>query len=139
MSNPYLAMRTRWRLLFWCSLGALIGVAWLAKDFHMSLRSWANLQLIGMIAACGFAFGAMVKDTRERWPAAAALVCAAPMGQQWYRVFFVLPDVLRFLGLPGLMMIAGSVGTLGVALYILAVRPPPAPEDPIPRARSARA
>ena len=132
-------MRTRWRLLFWCSLGALIGVAWLAQSFQMSLWSWMNLQLIGLIAASGFAFGAMVKDTRVRWPAAAALVGAAPMGQDLYHAFFVLPDFVRIAGVPGLVMIAGSAGTIGVAIYILAVRPPPLPDERIPHARSARA
>ena len=132
-------MRTRWRLLFWCSLGTLIGVAWLAKSFQMSLWSWMNLQLLGMIVASGFAFGAMVKDVRDRWPAAAALVCAAPMGQALYRAFFVLPSLVQITGVPGLVMIAGSAGTIGVAIYILAVRPPPPPDERIPRARSARA
>jgi hypothetical protein len=132
-------MRTRWRLLFWCSLGTLIGVAWLAKSFEMSLWSWVNLQMIGLIVASGFAFGAMVKDMRVRWPAAAALVCAAPMGQGLYRVFFMLPSFVRLTGLPGLVMIAGSAGTIVIAIYILAVRPPPPPDERIPHARSAYA
>ena len=98
-----------------------------------------NLQLLGMVGASGLAFGAMVKDSRDRRLAAAALVCAAPMGQALYSSFSVLPELLRFTGVPGLLMLAGSAGTIGVAIYILAVRPPPPPEDRIPRARSTPA
>lgn len=132
-------MRTRWRLLFCCSLGTLIGVAWLASSFHTSLWSLMNLQLLGMIIASGLAFGAMVKDSRDRRLAAAVLVCAAPMGQGLFQSFLILPYLMRFTGVPGVLMLAGSVGTIGVAIYILAVRPPPPSDDRIPRARSASA
>lgn len=132
-------MRTRWRILFCCSLGTLIGVTWLASRFHTSLWSWVNLQMLGMIVASAVAFGAMVKESRDRRLAAAALVCAAPMAQALYRSISILPDLLRVTGAPGLLMLAGSAGTIGVAIYILVKQPPPPPDDRIPRARSTPA
>ena len=129
-------MRNRWRKLFCCSLTALIGNAWLAKSFHSSWELWLNVQILGMIAATGFAFGGVVTDTRKRWPAAAALVCAAPMGQALYSAITMLPSLLRFTGVPGLLMIAGSASAICIAIYILATPPPPVPVERIPTARS---
>jgi hypothetical protein len=120
-----------------CSLVALAGNAWLAESFHSSWESWLNIQILGMIAAAGFGFGGVVTDTRKRWPAAAALVCAAPMGQALYSVVSVLPSILRFTGVAGLSIIAGSVSAICVAIYILVAPPPPVPDERIPRARSA--
>jgi cytochrome bd-type quinol oxidase subunit 2 len=119
-----------------CSLAALIGNAWLAESFESSWVSWLNIQILGMIAATGLAFGAVVTDTRRRWPAAAALVCLAPMGQALLGVVSMLPSILRLTGLAGLLTIAGSVSAICVAIYILVTPPPPIPTDPIPRARS---
>jgi hypothetical protein len=119
-----------------CSLAALIGNAWLAERFDSSWVSWLNIQILGMIAAAGLAFGAVVTDTRKRWPAAAALVCLAPMGQALSGVVVMLPSILRFTGMAGLLTIGGSVGAICVAIYILVTAPPPVPTDPIPRARS---
>jgi hypothetical protein len=119
-----------------CSLVALSGNAWLAERFHASWGSWLNVQILGMIAAAGLGFGGVVTATRKRWPAAAALVCAAPMGQALYSAVSMLPAILRFTGLAGLTMIAGSASAIGIAIYILVVPPPPVPEERIPRARS---
>ena len=129
-------MRNRWRNLFCCSLTSLIGVAWLADSFDSSWANWLNLQILGMIVATGFAFGAVVTDTRKRWPAAAALVCAAPMGQALYSAITTLPSILRFTGVPGLLMIAGSASAICVAIYILVAPPPLLPEPRLPPARS---
>jgi hypothetical protein len=129
-------MRTRWRNLFCCSLVALIGNAWLAESFHTSWVSWLNVQILGMVAATGFGFGGVVTSTRKRWPAAAALVCAAPMGEALYSALSAMPSILRFIGVAGLTMIAGSVGAIVMAIYILVVAPPLIPEERIPRARS---
>jgi hypothetical protein len=129
-------MRIRWRNLFVCSLVALIGNAWLAERLETSWEIWLNIQILGMVAASGIGFGGLVTSTRKRWPAAAALVCTAPMGQALFSSAALLPSFLRSTGLPGLMMIAGSIGSIGVAIYILVVAPPPIPHEPLPRARS---
>jgi len=46
-----------------------------------------------------------------------------------------LPAIIRFVGLPGLVMILGSIATMAVACFILLTKVPPVPADPIPRAR----
>src|SRR5262245_26155414 len=117
------------------ALATLIGVAWLIQRWDLLLASWINIQLLGMIAATGVAFGAMVKDVRARWPAAVVLVCAAPMSQALLKPLLDLPGIIRYVGLPGLLMILGSIATMGVACFILIAKVPPIPADPIPRAR----
>jgi len=128
-------MVTRWRALFGSALFALCGVAWLARSLDMSLATWISAQLLGMIAACGFAFGGVVTGTRKRWPAAAALVCASPMGQVLSH-FSMLPGLIRMVGVPGVVWIVGCLATIAVAIVILVLPPPPIPFDPIPPART---
>jgi hypothetical protein len=131
-------MRTRWRNLFCFSLLALLGNLWLNASFHWSWDSWTNAPILGLVAAAGLAIGAAVTDTRKRWPAAVALVCLAPFGQFLYSVISEseVSAILRFIGMPGVLIIAGSAGALCIAIHILVVPPPPPPIDPIPRARS---
>jgi hypothetical protein len=128
-------MRGRWTLLFYMAIATLVGVAWLARVFGASLASWINLQLAGMIAASIVAFVAMIRNIRERWPAAIALVCAAPMGEMLARAVLDLPWLITYLGLPGVLLIGGSAATIGVAIFILIAKVPPKPSDPIPRAK----
>src|SRR6185295_11684081 len=105
-------MHTRWRLLFFSALSALIGVAWLAEAFHMSMLRWLNVQLLGMILAAIVSFAALVTNTRRRWPAAVALICAGPMAQGLYHALKILPDFLRLTRTPGVLMIVGSLGAI---------------------------
>jgi cytochrome bd-type quinol oxidase subunit 2 len=129
-------MRIRWRTLFCFSLLALLGNVWLNASFHWSLASWVNAPILGLLAAAGVALAAAITDTRKRWPAAVALVCLAPFGQFLYHVISELPSILRFLGMPGVLILTGSAGALCMAIHILVVAPAPAPIDPLPRARS---
>jgi hypothetical protein len=128
-------MRGRWTLLFYMAIAALVGVAWLARSFGGSLTSWINLQMLGMIAASVIAFVAMIRNVRERWPAAVALICAAPMAEMLSRALLDVPWLIGYLGLPGILMIGGSVATIAVAIYILIAKVPPKPSEPIPTAR----
>jgi hypothetical protein len=128
-------VRGRWTLLFYMAVATLVGVAWLARRFDSSLASWINIQMLGMIAASGIAFVAMIRNIRERWPAAVALICAAPMAEMLSRALLDVPWLIQYLGLPGVLMIGGSVATIGVALFILIAKVPPKPSDPIPRAK----
>jgi hypothetical protein len=129
-------MRTRWRNLFCFSLLALLGNLWFDASFRWSWESWINAPILGVLAAAGLALTAAVTDTRKRWPAGVALVCLAPFGQILYSVISELPSILRFLGMPAVLILAGAVGALCIAIHILVVPPSPAPLDPIPRARS---
>jgi Na+-transporting NADH:ubiquinone oxidoreductase subunit NqrB len=123
-------MRSRWRFLFCCSLATLIGVTWLFGGFS------ASLPLLGLTATAGVAFAAMVSNTRMRWPAALALVGAAPMGQAVYPWLSALPwlrisEVLRLEAI-----LVALLGALLGAAYLLIVPPPTVPDDRIPRARA---
>jgi hypothetical protein len=127
-------MRTRWRWLFCSSLAALLGFAWLVDHFELS--HWLHLPVLGLVASAGIAFVCMVTNSHKRWPAALALLCAAPMGESLLSSLSRLPRFLVFLGAPGMLTVVGVLGTLASAGYLLAVPPPPSPDEPIPSART---
>jgi hypothetical protein len=124
-------MRTRWRYLFFSSLGALIGVSWLDATL------WFNLPMLGMCATAVIAFTAMVNRTRSRTPAAFALLCAAPMIQNVIASLEVLPLLIQYAAFASLLLLAGILGTIASACHLLVVPPPPRPSSPLPRARVA--
>jgi len=128
-------VKPRWTTLFYCALSALVGVAWLAQKFEMSLLSWLNVQLVGMIGASIVAFFAMIRNVDQKWPAAVALVCAAPMGIATLQFLPNLGGLLQFIGGAGLLFIGGAIATIAVAIGILAMPAPPRREDPLARAR----
>jgi len=129
-------MRARWRLLFWISLGALIGLAWVAQTFHAPLWGFVNVPFLGMVAAAAVAFYAMVTATAEKWPALVVLVCAVPMALDLFRALSAWAYFIGTVGIPAALFLAGSSGTIGVAVYILVVPPAkPPPEEPIARAQ----
>lgn len=113
-----------------------MGVAWLTRNFQTPFSYWLDLPVLGLILTAGVAYAGLMTDTRKRWPAAVALLCAAPMGQGFYQSLSTLPQFLRYAELPGLLMFGGMVGTIASAGYMLVVAPPPLPVDRIPRARS---
>ena len=122
--------------MFGCALGALIGFAWLAQRFDSSWSRWLNVQLAGMIIACGIAFLAAATQTRQRWPAAIALGCALPMAWAVLARGISVHDLVEYLGAPGALMIGGSAATVAAALYVLCAPPPAIPVDRIPPART---
>jgi hypothetical protein len=128
-------MRERWRFLFVASLGALIGVTWWTRTVHLEWGIWLNIQLLGLIAACGLAFAAMALDLNRRWPAIAVLLSIAPMGQSVLSSLPHLPMLLRYLGIPALLWMVGTAATIAGAIYALAAAAPLPTLDPIPRAR----
>jgi len=130
-------MRTRWRILFCSSLITLIGVAWLAQREGTSWERWFNLELFGMMAASGLGFVGVKTETRNRLLAVLVLVCMLPTAQSIWTLVTMRPEMMRMLGAPGFAMISGSLATIGTALYILVVPPPPIPVEPLPRARAA--
>jgi len=124
----------RWQLLFWAALLSLVGVSWLAHDWGISLWSWLNVQLVGMIGASGFAFFALATRARVKWPAAAALVCASPMTVEMLRAATAIAPILAELGLPGILIVIGPLLTTTTAIWILVRSVPPPREDRIARA-----
>jgi hypothetical protein len=129
-------MRTRWRTLFACALLSLIGVAWLAQRFDASWSSWLNVQLAGQIGACLIGLLGAVTNTRARWPAALALICAAPMAHAMLIAGASIPELIRYTGAAGVLMVGGSCATVAVAIFVLVSAPPPIPVERIPPARA---
>jgi hypothetical protein len=113
-----------------------VGLSWLARSFGISLTALVGISLIGMVAASAVAFFAMIKDIRQKWPAAVVLVCAGPMALDVLRS---LPDVvvaIRYLGISFGVSVAGTIATVGMAISIVAKPiPDPPPSPPVAPAR----
>lgn len=122
-------------MLFWSSLATLIGVAWLTKKLGLGYSFWVNVGFVGMILATICAFYAMIREERAKWPAAAVLILAAPLGIDMIKALPHLFDLIRFIGASGALMILGTIATLASAIAILVMQPPPIPHDPVARAR----
>jgi len=131
-------MHRRWQLLFACSLVTLGCVAWLTESLPAGRSVWLNPALLGMLAACGTATAALVAGARRRWPAAVVVLCAAPLGCSVVELLPRLPQFVASLGVPGLLVIVGTLATLAIGLFTLVAQPPPPHfEDPVPRARAS--
>ena len=128
-------MRARWRLLFWISLGSLIGLSWVAQRMGAPMMGFMNVPFIGMVIAAIVAFGAMVTSVKDKWPAAVVIACGLPMALDMLRAWFGLPYFVREVGAPAALFLGGAAATFAQALFILLAQPPkPPPEDPIARA-----
>lgn len=128
-------MRARWRLLFWVSLVSLIGLAWVAQVFGASLLGLMTLPVMGMIAACTTSFVAMIRESRDTWPAWVVLVCSLPQAIDLIRALGFLPLFFERAGLGAVLFFAGAGATFAIALWIaLAAVPPPPQDDRIARA-----
>lgn len=128
-------MRARWRLLFWIVLGSLIGLSWVAQRMGAPMMGLVNVPFIGMVVAAIVAFGAMVTNTSDRWPAGVVIACWIPMALDMLRAAIVLPYFVHDVGAPAALFLGGAAATFAQALYILLAPPPkPPPEDPIARA-----
>lgn len=123
-------MKVRWTILFYSTLAALIGVSWLAHNFHISLISLVSASILGMLVGCGVAFYAMVKNVPEKWPAAIVLVCASPMALDTLQWIDDMPLLFRLVGFSIVLMGLGAVATAATAVAILALKPPAPPREP---------
>ncbi|HUS33004.1 MAG TPA: hypothetical protein VMZ53_31090 [Kofleriaceae bacterium] len=128
-------MKRRWTVLFYCALGSLIGMSWLAKSLDISLGSFWGVSLMGMIAASGVAFFAMWRNVPDKWPAAIVLTCAGPMILDVLRTIRELPMILRFFGPSIALVVIGAVATAGVSIAILVMQPPRPAAPPVAPAR----
>ena len=121
-------MKRRWTVLFYAALACLVGLSWLAKSLDISLASFMGVSLVGMLGATAMAFIAMIRDIREKWPAAVVLTCAGPMVLDSLKWIDDLPFIVRYFGMSFGLMTAGALATAATAIIILvreAPRPPP--------------
>jgi hypothetical protein len=123
-------MKLRWTILFYSTLAALAGVSWIAHSLDIGLRSLMTASLVGMIAACGVAFFAMIRAVPDKWPAAIVLVCASPMALDVVQWIDDLGVMFRFLGPSIVLMTAGAVATAVASVAILVAKPPAPPRQP---------
>jgi hypothetical protein len=131
-------MKRRWHLLGGSALTALIGTSWLAHRLHLPISFWVSVWLLGLMGSAAIAGWAAYADVRARWPAALALLGAAPAGQLLlFNLDANLWSGIRFLGLPYVLVLAGIASTVVTAIVILA-RKVPTREPPIAPARIER-
>lgn len=113
-----MSVRARWRLLFWAALIALVGVSWVAQRYGGHHLGLATPPVIGMLVAVVVAFLAMVTDARGRGPAWVVLACWLPAGADLVRALGWIGAFLAADGAAAVMMVVGSLATLGVGLWI---------------------
>jgi hypothetical protein len=124
-------IQARWMRLAFSTLFSLVGLFRLAMRYDgLETVRWFAVPLAGLLIATVVALWALLQRSRRRWPAAVALVSAAPMAQLVLR-FDVIGSLLR-LELPLVVMVLGSLGTVVTALVILLSRQ--VAPDPIARA-----
>jgi hypothetical protein len=128
-------VKPRWTVLFYSSVTALVGVSWLMQKFGLGYSIWLSAGLGGMVLATACAMFALVRNVRAKWPAAAVLILAAPMGVDMVKSLPVLRAALTWFGIGGVLMVVGTMATLASAIGILAMALPPAPTDRIASAR----
>src|SRR5262245_5273367 len=112
-------MRSRWRLLFWISLLALVGLSWTAQRLGISMLGIWTVPFLGMVLAAVIAFVAMIRVAPDAWPAAAVLAAAAPMGFDLYHALAHLGSFIDEVGFPAAVFIGGAFATIAMAVFIL--------------------
>ena len=128
-------MRRRWEWLIASSIVTLVGMAWTAARLDMSIQIWGGVKLGGMVICAGLAIWAAIARFPRKWPAAVALVCAAPLLLDIVRLLPSVAFMLRWFGLAGVMMLLGAIAVGTVSIVILGAKPPPPAVDRIARAR----
>jgi uncharacterized membrane protein YccC len=117
------------RLVFGC-VCSLLGVFCLAQQYREGLIiSLLAIQVAGLAAGGAIALWALIQRTTRRWPAAAVLVCAAPMAQLVLQPA-VLVDLSR-LDKSAILMVLGSLITVVGAVIVLVAKTPPEPRDSV--------
>jgi hypothetical protein len=131
-------MRGRWQALMLLAGLGLFGLVagWFLHGMH--LDKWLLIAACGLGVAFGLALWATATAYRQRWPAAVALVCVAPVAAQIVDVIIRFPSVFAAIDVSGIVFIIGSMGTVVAAFAILWMKPAPPPPDPIAPARIAR-
>ena len=127
-------MTSRWNALAAAAGITLLGDLWLISRWGL-LQVGMVLQLVGVALSAGISLWAARRDYRKTWPAAVALVCAAPLLQAMMKIGVNLIVVIQYVGLAALGMMVGSLASVVIALTILLGRMPPPPDERIARAR----
>ena len=123
-------MKRRWSVLFWSSLGTLIGMSWLASSLGMHLTALLGLGLAGMVIATVIAFIAMKRGIESKAPAVIILICAAPLGIDMTRVLPELPFFIKYFGVSIVLVVVGNLATVATAIVLLLAGPPKPPRQP---------
>lgn len=132
-------MRERWQWLFGCAAVAFIGVLWLCIKYGLPADAWASVEQIGMLLCAITGLVAALVKYPKKWPAAVALLCAAPTAQNLLLEFPSTMELIIFIGFPYLLHVAGAVGAVAASIATLAMRPPEPPADEVvARARIVR-
>ena len=133
-------MHERWKWLAGCALASVAGMSWLLLRFGAPASAWASIEMIGMVLCGAIALVALVRGYPKKWPAGIALVCAAPMAQNVLLDFPLTMELMLNFGVAYLLFVAGAVGAVAAALFILASRPPPpsSHDEVVARARVVR-
>ena len=133
-------MRERWQWLFGCAVVSLVGVAWLCARLGLPADAWASVEQTGMILCAAIALTAAIARYPKKWPAAVALLCAAPTAQNLVLDFPSTMQIIIYFGAPYLCYVAGAIGATAAAIAILAMRPPapPSEDEVVARARVVR-
>ena len=132
-------MRERWQWLFGCAIVSLVGIAWLLSQLGAPASVWGGVERIGMIACAITGLAAAVADYPRKWPAAVALLCAAPTAQNLLFSFPSTMQLMIHLGVSFLLYVAGAIGAVAVSIAVLVMRPPAPPADEVvARARVVR-
>jgi hypothetical protein len=133
-------VRERWQWLFGSATVSLVGVAWLCARLGLPADVWATFGQVGMILCAITALAAALTSYPKKWPAAVALLCAAPTAQNIVLAFPSTMQAIIYFGMPYLCYVAGAIGAAAAALAILVMRPPapPADDDIVARARIVR-
>jgi len=116
-------VRARWRLLFWASLTALVGLSWVAQRYGAHLLGLLTWPVIGMIIGTIVAFVAMLGSSQHRGPAWLVLACWLPAGADLVRALGWIGTFVASDGIAAVLLIAGSVATLGIGLWIALAAP----------------
>ncbi len=116
-------MRARWRLLFWASLTALVGLSWVAQRYGAHLLGLLTLPVIGMMIGTIVAFVAMLGSSQGRGLAWLVLACWLPAGADLVRTFGWIGTFVAADGIAAVLLIAGSVATPGIGLWIALAAP----------------
>jgi hypothetical protein len=131
-------VRERWVRLLGCSVLAILGIVWLSDQPGLPTSAWASIECIGIALCALVSAWALATEHRTKWPAAVALVCAAPMTQNFLLDVSSTRQLVSGLGLPYLVLLLATLAVVVFAVAILVLPLPPPADASVSRARIVR-